>query len=77
MIGLHLGQLLSGAVLVETVFSLPGIGPLLFESVLRRDYPVMLGILLMSAGMVIFANILTDLTYRLIDPRIKGRSHAR
>ena len=77
MIGLQLGQLLSGAVLVETVFSLPGIGPLLFESVLRRDYPVMLGILLMSAGMVIFANILTDLTYRLIDPRIRGRSHAR
>lgn len=77
MIGLQLGQLLSGAVLVETVFSLPGIGPLLFESVLRRDYPVMLGILLMSAGMVIFANILTDLTYRLIDPRIGGRSHAR
>ncbi len=77
MIGLQLGQILSGAVLVETVFSLPGIGPLLFESVLRRDYPVMLGVLLMSAGMVIFANILTDLTYRLIDPRIGGRSHAR
>jgi peptide/nickel transport system permease protein len=77
MIGLQLGQLLSGAVLVETVFSLPGIGPLLFESVLRRDYPVMLGILLISAGMVIFANILTDLTYRLIDPRIGGRSRAR
>jgi peptide/nickel transport system permease protein len=77
MIGLQLGQLLSGAVLVETVFSLPGIGPLLFESVLRRDYPVMLGILLMSAVMVILANILTDLTYRLIDPRVGGRSNAR
>lgn len=77
MIGLQLGQLLSGAVLVETVFSLPGIGPLLFESVLRRDYPVMLGILLMSAVMVIVANILTDLTYRLIDPRVGSRSNAR
>ena len=77
MIGLQLGHLLSGAVLVETVFSLPGIGPLLFESVLRRDYPVMLGILLISAFMVIVANIATDLVYRLIDPRIGHRRHAR
>ena len=75
MIGLQLGNLLSGAVLVETVFSLPGIGPLLFESVLRRDYPVMLGILLISALMVIVANILTDLAYRLVDPRIGRRGH--
>ena len=77
MVGLQLGNLLSGAVLVETVFSLPGIGPLLFESVLRRNYPVMLGILLISALMVIVANILTDLTYRLLDPRIGSRGHAR
>lgn len=76
MIGLQLGHLLSGAVLVETVFSLPGIGPLLFESVLRRDYPVMLGILLISAVMVIVANILTDLVYRLVDPRIGHRRNA-
>ena len=76
MIGLQLGHLLSGAVLVETVFSLPGIGPLLFESVLRRDYPVMLGILLISALMVIVANILTDLAYRLVDPRIGQRRNA-
>lgn len=76
MVGLQLGNLLSGAVLVETVFSLPGIGPLLFESVLRRDYPVMLGILLVSALMVIVANILTDLAYRLVDPRIGQRRNA-
>lgn len=76
MLGLQLGNLLSGAVLVETVFSLPGMGPLLFESVLRRDYPVMLGILLISSLMVIAANILTDLAYRLLDPRIGRRGNA-
>ncbi len=70
MLGLQLGNLVSGAVLVETVYSLPGIGPLIFESVLRRDYPVMLGVLFMASLMVIVANILTDLAYRLIDPRI-------
>jgi peptide/nickel transport system permease protein len=77
MIGLQLGHLLSGAVLVETVFSLPGIGPLLFESVLRRDYPVMLGVLLISACMVIVANILTDLAYRIIDPRMGRKRNAK
>lgn len=76
MLGLQLGNLLSGAILVETVFSLPGIGPLLFESVLGRDYPVMLGILLISAIMVIVANVITDLAYRLLDPRIGKRSRA-
>lgn len=76
MLGLQLGNLLSGAVLVETVFSLPGIGPLLFESVLRRDYPVMLGVLLIASLMVIVANILTDIAYRLLDPRIGRRGRA-
>jgi len=69
--GLQFGALLSGALLVETVFNWPGLGRLAFDSLLRRDHPVLLGILFMSALLVIIANLLTDLAYRLIDPRIR------
>ena len=69
--GLQLGHAFSGAVLVEVVFSLPGIGPLLYDSIIRHDYPIMLGILFGSAFTVVTANILTDLVYRTLDPRIK------
>jgi len=72
--GLQLGAIFSGAVLVETVYSLPGIGPLLYESIVRRDYPVILGILFGAAVTTIIANIITDLIYNLLDPRIKGIS---
>ena len=72
--GLQFGQLFSGAVLVETVFSWPGLGTLAFDSILRRDSPTLLGILFFSTLMVIVANILTDLAYRLIDPRIRGHN---
>lgn len=71
--GLQCGQLFSGAVLVEAVFSWPGLGSLAFDSILRRDSPTLLGILFFSTLMVIVANILTDLCYRLIDPRIRIR----
>lgn len=70
--GLQLGQVFSGAVLVETVFSLPGIGPLLYESIVRRDYPVILGVLFGAATTTIVANIITDLVYSRMDPRIKS-----
>lgn len=68
--GLQFGSLLSGAILVETVFNWPGIGTLAFESILRRDFPTVLGILLLSSVLVIVANVLTDIAYQLIDPRI-------
>jgi peptide/nickel transport system permease protein len=71
VIGLQFGQLFAGAILVETVFGWPGLGRLAFESILRRDYPTLLGILFFSALLVMLANILTDLAYRLIDPRIR------
>ena len=70
--GLQLGQIFSGAVLVETVFSLPGIGPLLYESIVRRDYPVILGVLFGAAATTIIANVLTDLLYKKMDPRIQS-----
>jgi peptide/nickel transport system permease protein len=68
--GLQFGNLLAGAVLVETVFSWPGMGRLVFDSILRRDYPTLMGVLFFSALLVMVANILTDIVYRLIDPRI-------
>lgn len=70
--GLQLGQVFSGAVLVETVFSLPGVGPLLYESIVRRDYPVILGVLFGAAATTIVANIITDLIYQRMDPRIQS-----
>jgi len=72
VVGLQFGNVLSGAILVETVFNWPGLGRLAFESVLRRDYPTVLGLLLLSSIVVIVMNRLTDLCYRLIDPRIKA-----
>ena len=74
--GLQFGALFSGAVLVETVFSWPGLGTLAFDSILRRDTPTLLGILFFSALIVIVANLLTDLAYRLVDPRIKSAARA-
>uniref|UniRef100_E6VF77 Binding-protein-dependent transport systems inner membrane component n=1 Tax=Rhodopseudomonas palustris (strain DX-1) TaxID=652103 RepID=E6VF77_RHOPX len=72
VVGLQFGNLFAGAVLVETVYSWPGMGRLVFDSILRRDYPTLMGVLFFSALMVIAANILTDLVYRLIDPRIRA-----
>ncbi|MDV4146282.1 MULTISPECIES: ABC transporter permease [Shimia] len=68
--GLQAGQLVGGAVLTETVFAWPGIGRLMFESLTARDYNTLLGVFLISAAMVILFNVVTDLVYRLIDPRI-------
>jgi len=69
--GLQFGSLVSGAVLVETVFNWPGLGTLALDAILGRDYPTILGILFFSALLVIAANLLTDLCYRLADPRIR------
>ena len=71
--GLQFGNLISGAVLVETVFSWPGLGTLALDAILGRDYPTLLGVLTYSAVLVIVANLLTDLSYRWIDPRLRGR----
>jgi len=70
--GLQFGHLFAGAVLVETVFSWPGMGRLVFDSILRRDYPTLLAVLFFSAVLVMAANIITDLVYRLIDPRVRS-----
>ena len=72
VLGLQFGNVLAGAILVETVFNWPGLGRLAFDSVLRRDYPTILGLLLFSSIVVIVMNLLTDLAYRLIDPRVRA-----
>ncbi|MCR9125618.1 MAG: ABC transporter permease [Rhodobacteraceae bacterium] len=72
--GLQLSAVVSGAVLVETVFSWPGLGTLAFQSIIARDTPTILGILFFSALVVIVGNLLTDLALRLVDPRLRGRA---
>lgn len=69
--GLQFGGLISGALLVETVFNWPGMGTLAFDAILRRDYTTMLGVLFFASAMVVVANIITDLSYRLADPRLR------
>ncbi len=70
-IGLQVGTLLAGAVLTETIFSWPGVGKWLIESISRRDYPALQGGILLIAACVILVNLLVDLLYGLINPRIR------
>lgn len=71
LVGVQLGTMLGGSVLVETVFSWPGLGRLAFEAVAQRDINLLLGILLLCSFLVIVANILVDLAYARLDPRIR------
>ncbi len=68
--GVQAGQLVGGAVLVETVFAWPGIGGLAFDALLARDYPVLLGVFLVTSIVVVLINLATDLLYVVIDPRV-------
>jgi peptide/nickel transport system permease protein len=71
LIGLQLGLLLSGAVLTETIFALPGLGRLTITSVLARDYPVVQAVVLIGAAIFVLTNLLVDLLYAWLDPRIR------
>ena len=71
VIGLQVGVLLAGAILTETVFSWPGIGNWLVESINRRDYPVLQGGILIAATLIILVNLVVDLLYGVINPRIR------
>jgi len=73
VIGLAVGVLFAGAILTETIFSWPGVGKWLVESVRRRDYPVLQGGVLLVAGIVMAVNLTVDLLYGLINPRIRHR----
>jgi dipeptide transport system permease protein len=74
VIGLQVGALLAGAILTETIFSWPGVGKWLVESIRRRDYPILQGGVLLVATVIILVNLTVDLLYGLINPRIR---HAR
>jgi peptide/nickel transport system permease protein len=69
--GLEFGSMLGGAVLTETVFSLPGIGRLLVEGIFARDYPVVQGAMILVAATFVLVNLLTDVAYAFFDPRIR------
>ncbi len=71
VIGLQLGLLLSGAVLTETIFSLPGLGRLMVDSILSRDYPVVQAGALFIAVVFVLVNLIVDLSYSFLDPRIR------
>lgn len=72
-IGLQLGVLISGAIVVEIVFSIPGIGRLGMNAVLNRDYPVIQGVVLLAATGYVVVNLIVDLTYAMVDPRVRSR----
>jgi peptide/nickel transport system permease protein len=71
LLGLSLPFLLGGAVIVETVFSWPGMGKLTIDAIFARDYPLIIGCTLVSGVMVILGNLLADILYAFIDPRIR------
>lgn len=71
VIGLNITTLISGAVLTETVFSRPGLGSLVVGAIINRDYPILQGCLVLFSMMVIFVNLLVDLSYSLLNPRVR------
>jgi peptide/nickel transport system permease protein len=73
VVGTRIGFLFSGAVLVETVFGWPGLGRLVLSAAQTRDHPVLLGMVLVVAFSLVLANLLTDLVYARVDPRIRYR----
>jgi peptide/nickel transport system permease protein len=70
IMALDLAGLFSGAVITETIFAWPGIGRLFVQSMYARDYPILMGILMMGSFMVVFFNLIADLVYGWLDPRI-------
>lgn len=72
-VGLQLGLLISGAIIVEVIFSIPGLGRLGMNAVLNRDYPVIQGVVLVAATGYVAVNLIIDVTYALIDPRVRVR----
>ncbi len=75
VVGFNLGFLLAGSAFVETIFAWPGIGRLLYDSMAARDYPVIMGIFLVVCAGIVVANLLTDLTYAYLDPRVAITEH--
>jgi peptide/nickel transport system permease protein len=71
VIGTGFALLISGVVVTESVFNIPGLGRLIVDAVLARDYPVIQGLILLTSGIYVFINLMVDLSYSLLDPRIR------
>ena len=71
VIGIGIALLISGAIVTETVFAIPGIGRLTVDAILRRDYPIIQGVILLFSAVYVLINLMVDLSYRLFDPRIR------
>lgn len=77
LIGLDLGSYLNGAVLTETIFGWDGLGRYALDGILKRDYPVIMGVVLFGAVVFVFMNLLVDLSYHFLDPRVRVRGGAQ
>ena len=71
VIGIGVALLIGGVVITETVFNIPGIGRLVVDAISKRDYPIIQGVILIFSGVYVLVNLLVDLTYTLLDPRIR------
>jgi len=71
VIGIGIALLIGGAVVTESVFAIPGLGRLTIDAILRRDYPVIQGIVLLFSFLYVLVNLMVDVTYTLVDPRIR------
>ncbi len=71
LLGLSLSGLLGGSVIVETIFSWPGVGKYVVECISARDYPVIQGYVMMATAIVAVSNLVVDLTYAILDPRVR------
>jgi peptide/nickel transport system permease protein len=71
ILGLSVPSLIGGGVIFETIFAIPGMGQLFYNSVMSRDYPVIMGILVIGAALTLLGNLLADISYALVDPRIR------
>ena len=71
MLGLDLGALMGGAIVTETVFNIPGLGPYVIDAVFRADIPVVLGVTIFAAFAIVLANLVVDVAYAYLDPRIR------
>ncbi len=77
LLGLSIPGLLGGSVIFESIFAIPGMGRLFFDSVMARDYPVIMGMLVLGAGLTLLGNLLADLAYAMADPRIRYTDEPR
>ena len=70
LIGLMVPALIGGSVIFETIFAIPGMGKLFFESAMSRDYPTIMGVLVIGAVLTLLGNLIADILYALVDPRV-------